>query len=109
MVIFGSGSIVSTFMQHGLIDEYRIIVNPVVLGNGNPLFKGINSKQNLKLLKTKGIRFRHRYSFLRACKNIFVVSVSKTIVDSSDPAIVIYKLGHTHNDRVESHVNTNAF
>ena len=53
MVIFGSGSIVSTFMQHGLIDEYRIIVNPVVLGNGNPLFKGINDKQNLKLLKTR--------------------------------------------------------
>ena len=53
MVIFGSGSIVSTFMQHGLIDEYRIIVNPVVLGNGKPLFKGINGKQNLKLLKTK--------------------------------------------------------
>ena len=53
MVIFGSGSIVSTFMQHGLIDEYRIIVNPIVLGNGNPLFKGINGKQNLKLLNTK--------------------------------------------------------
>ena len=29
MVIFGSGSIVSTFMQHGLIDQYWIIVNPV--------------------------------------------------------------------------------
>ena len=53
MVIFGSGSIVSTFMQHGLIDEYRIIVNPVVLGNGKPLFKGINDKQNLKLLNTR--------------------------------------------------------
>jgi len=53
MVIFGSGSIVSTLMQHGLIDEYRIIVNPIVLGNGNPLFKGINDKHNLKLLKTK--------------------------------------------------------
>ena len=52
-MIFGSGSIVSTFMQHGLIDEYRIIVNPVVLGNDKPLFKGINDKQNLKLLKTK--------------------------------------------------------
>jgi len=53
MVIFGSGSIVSTLMQHGLIDEYRIIVNHVVLGNGKPLFKGINGKQNLKLLNTK--------------------------------------------------------
>ena len=53
MVIFGSGSIVSTFMQHGLIDEYRIIVNLIVLGNGNPLIKGINGKQNLKLLNTK--------------------------------------------------------
>jgi dihydrofolate reductase len=53
MVIFGSGSIVSTFMQHGLIDEYRIIVNPIVLGNGNPLFKGINGKQNLNLLNTR--------------------------------------------------------
>jgi dihydrofolate reductase len=40
-------------MQLGLIDEYRIIVNPVVLGNDKPLFKGINDKQNLKLLKTK--------------------------------------------------------
>jgi len=56
MAIFGSGSIVSTFTQRGLIDEYRIIVNPVVLGNGKPLFKGIHDKLNLKLLKTKTFR-----------------------------------------------------
>ncbi len=53
MVIFGSGSIVSTFTQLGLIDEYRIIVNPVVLGDGKPLFKDIKGRINLKLLKTK--------------------------------------------------------
>ena len=41
MVIFGSGSIVSKFAGLGLIDEYRLIVNPVVLGNGKPLFKGL--------------------------------------------------------------------
>src|SRR5712692_7181370 len=49
MVIFGSGSIVSTFTQLDLIDEYRIMVNPVVLGSGKPLFKGINDQLNLKL------------------------------------------------------------
>jgi len=53
MVIFGSGSIVSAFTRLGLIDEYRLIVNPVVLGNGKPLFKGINDRFNLKLLGTK--------------------------------------------------------
>ena len=53
MVIFGSGSIVSTFAQLGLVDEYRIIVNPVVLGSGKPLFKDIRGRINLKLLKTK--------------------------------------------------------
>ena len=53
MVIFGSGSIVSTFAQLGVIDEYRIIVNPVVLGRGKPLFKDIRDRINLRLLKTK--------------------------------------------------------
>jgi dihydrofolate reductase len=53
MVIFGSGSIVSTFTQLGLIDEYRIIVNPVVLGNGKQLFKDIKDRINLKFLEPK--------------------------------------------------------
>ncbi len=53
MVILGSGSIVSTLARLGLIDEYRLIVNPVILGNGKPLFKGINDRLNLKLLGTK--------------------------------------------------------
>jgi dihydrofolate reductase len=53
MVIFGSGEIVSSLMRQGLIDEYRIILNPVILGNGNPLFKDLQDKLNLKLLKTK--------------------------------------------------------
>ena len=53
MVIYGSGSIVSTFTELGLIDEYHIFVNPVVLGNGKPLFKDLKDRINLKLLKTK--------------------------------------------------------
>ena len=53
MVIYGSGSIVSTLTNLGLIDEYRIFINPVVLGSGKPLFKGIKDRLNLKLFKTK--------------------------------------------------------
>ncbi len=56
MAMFGSSDLALTFIQHGLIDEYRIIVNPLVLGNGKPLFKGIKDRLNLKLLKTKVFR-----------------------------------------------------
>lgn len=53
MFIFGSSGLSLTCIKHGLIDEYRIIVNPVVLGNGNPLFKGIDNRLYLKLIKTR--------------------------------------------------------
>jgi dihydrofolate reductase len=56
LIIFGSADLTATFIQYGLIGEYRIMVNPVVLGNGKPLFKGIKDKFNLKLLKTKTFR-----------------------------------------------------
>lgn len=38
MVIYGSGSLVSSLARQGLIDEYSLVVNPVVLGAGKPLF-----------------------------------------------------------------------
>lgn len=53
MVIYGSGSIVSALTRLGLIDEYQIFVNPIVLGGGKPLFNGIKDRLNLKLLKAK--------------------------------------------------------
>jgi dihydrofolate reductase len=53
MVIFGSGSIVSQLAQEGLIDEYQMVVNPVVLGKGRTMFDGIKEKLTLKLTKTR--------------------------------------------------------
>ena len=38
-MIFGSGSIVSLLTQYGLIDEYQLVVSPLLLGAGNPLFR----------------------------------------------------------------------
>lgn len=53
LIIFGSSDLAVTLIQDGLIDEYRIMVNPVVLGNGKPLFKGIKDKLNLRLINAR--------------------------------------------------------
>lgn len=56
MMIFGSGLLVSNLAQAGLIDEYRLMVNPVVLGSGNRLFRGIKERLHLKLIDTQSFR-----------------------------------------------------
>lgn len=53
MVILGSGSLVAQFAQQGLIDEYQIVVNPIVLGKGRTMFDGVEEKLMLKLTKTR--------------------------------------------------------
>jgi dihydrofolate reductase len=53
IVILGSGSIVNALASLGLIDEYRLILDPVILGGGKQLFKGIKDRIDLKLIKTK--------------------------------------------------------
>jgi dihydrofolate reductase len=53
MAILGSGSIVSQLAQEGLIDEYQMVVNPVVLGKGRTMFEEVQEKLALKLTKTR--------------------------------------------------------
>ena len=53
MVILGSGSIVAQLAREGLIDEYQIVVNPVVLGEGRTMFDGVKENLLLKLTKTR--------------------------------------------------------
>jgi dihydrofolate reductase len=49
IVIFGSSTIISALSQADLIDEYRFIVNPVILGDGKQMLKRANAKHPLKL------------------------------------------------------------
>jgi dihydrofolate reductase len=53
MVILGSASLASFLLQRGLIDEYRVILNPVLLGSGSPLFQDVKQRLRLKLSRTK--------------------------------------------------------
>lgn len=53
MAILGSGSIVAQLAPEGLIDEYQVVMNPIVLGKGRTMFDGIKEKLNLKLTKTR--------------------------------------------------------
>ncbi|MFZ0891428.1 MAG: dihydrofolate reductase family protein [Thermoplasmata archaeon] len=65
LFIFGSGELASTLTKHGLIDEYRLLLTPVVVGAGTPLFKpGPRALAfrlvSTHLLKTGGIVLTYR-------------------------------------------------
>lgn len=53
MVLLGGAGLASTFVNLGLIDEYHLIVNPLVLGGGKRLFKDVKERHQLKLISTK--------------------------------------------------------
>lgn len=52
-ILVGSPSLIIALTQLEVIDEYQLCVQPIILGNGLTLFKNINDRINLKLLKTK--------------------------------------------------------
>jgi dihydrofolate reductase len=53
IMIFGSGTIVSLLAKHGLIDEYRFVVSPLLLGRGRPVIAGLDSTVPLKLVEAR--------------------------------------------------------
>jgi dihydrofolate reductase len=56
LTILGSGSIVSLFAENGLIDQYQIMLDPVAIGAGTPIFHNIEKKLDLKLTGTHTFR-----------------------------------------------------
>jgi dihydrofolate reductase len=53
ILVAGSADLLHTLMQAGLVDEYRLMVHPIVLGSGKRLFKEGNATNALKLVDTK--------------------------------------------------------
>jgi dihydrofolate reductase len=56
IVILGSGELVSSLLPHGLIDEPRLLVHPVILGRGQPEFSAITDRVELTLASARSFR-----------------------------------------------------
>ncbi len=56
LFIFGSANLANSLTRSSLIDEYRLGVNPVVLGAGTPLFKPAPERMKLKLLDARALK-----------------------------------------------------
>ncbi|UQZ35156.1 dihydrofolate reductase [Paenibacillus sp. PK3_47] len=53
MWLYGGANLTTTFVNLGLVDEFRLSVHPVILGEGKPLFIDITQRVNLKLVRAK--------------------------------------------------------
>ena len=51
--LYGGSSLITTFINLGLVDEFRLSVHPIILGEGKPLFIDINKRLNLQIVETK--------------------------------------------------------
>jgi len=49
----GGAGLAASFMQLGLIDEYRLYIHPVILGGGKPMFPQLRDKIDLQLVETR--------------------------------------------------------
>jgi dihydrofolate reductase len=56
MFVVGGATLVSSLMYLGLIDELRLMVNPLILRGGMALFKDVKERHSLKLIKAKPLK-----------------------------------------------------
>jgi len=52
-ILAGSPSLIAALTQLGLVDEFQLCIHPIILGKGLPLFKNVEDRVDLKLIKTK--------------------------------------------------------
>lgn len=53
IALLGSGSVLTQFAEHNLIDEYQIMIDPIAIGAGTPILNGVKQPLPLELIATK--------------------------------------------------------
>jgi dihydrofolate reductase len=53
LVILGSGELIQTLMRHNLVDQYMLLIHPLVLGSGRHLFRDSGTPATLRLVDSK--------------------------------------------------------
>jgi dihydrofolate reductase len=56
IALLGSSKLCVSLMEAGVVDEVRVMVNPIILGKGRPLFEGLGTRAKLELLATRTFR-----------------------------------------------------
>ena len=54
--LYGGAKLITTLLNLDLIDEIRLAVHPVIIGNGRPLFQNIHDRHKLKLIDVEGYK-----------------------------------------------------
>ena len=52
IIAYGGATFVSALIKQGLIDEFHLLINPTAIGNGMTIFKELERRQNLTLVKS---------------------------------------------------------
>jgi dihydrofolate reductase len=56
IIMLGSNTLACSLLEEGLIDEIQVLLNPVVLGKGTPLFQGLSRKIELSEIATRSFK-----------------------------------------------------
>ena len=64
-MVFGSGSIASLLTEHDLVDEYQLIVNPILLGGGQSLMRGVSAPRKVRADRVDDVSVRQREAAVR--------------------------------------------
>jgi dihydrofolate reductase len=56
IIVYGGSTFVASLIKAGLIDEFHLLVNPVALGQGLPIFNTMDNKQNMELVNAKSYK-----------------------------------------------------